>query len=260
MIKSTHPRVFRDKIQEHRGSYFVIYNPADGDSWLATVSLVFPEVTVDVSEVRRAMEQELAHWLNRFAVPVMVSAFNAKDSVIRFSDEPNNTHLTGYVDAQSRKLVQRWGLLKDEEFPSEQKDADYLERAYQGVPFRLQEKVREEARRKARTTGRIIRLFVFFVATVPVLIELIAWATWLGHVLAGLSVATGLYKIGKAMGWLRPTQREKEEAEKMSKMEHYFYHCERNPETFNRLKCENFERESIERTRAEAETLRKNHK
>lgn len=253
-------KVFRDVIKEHRGHYFVVYKPADVNSSLASVSLVFPEVTVDVSEVRRAMEQELAHWLNRFAVPVVVSAFDAKDDVIRFSDEPNNSHLTGYVDAQSRKLVQWWGLMKDEELPSEQKDADYLERAYQEVPFRLQEEVREEIRRKARTTGRIIRLFVFFVATVPVLIELIAWATWLGHVLAGLSVTTGLYKIGKAMGWLRPTQREKEEAEKMSRMEHYFYHCERNPEAFNRLKCENFERESIEQTRAEAETLRKNHK
>jgi hypothetical protein len=40
-------------------------------------------------------------------------------------------------------------------------------------------------------------------------------------------------------------------------MNHYFYHCERNPEAFNRLKFENFERDAIERTRDEAEAIRK---
>ncbi len=39
-------------------------------------------------------------------------------------------------------------------------------------------------------------------------------------------------------------------------MRHYFYHCERNPEGFARLKVENFEREAKEQTLKEAEALR----
>ena len=39
-------------------------------------------------------------------------------------------------------------------------------------------------------------------------------------------------------------------------MNHYFYHCERNPEGFMRLKVENFEREAKERTLKEVEALR----
>jgi hypothetical protein len=39
-------------------------------------------------------------------------------------------------------------------------------------------------------------------------------------------------------------------------MKHYFYHCERNPEGFARLKAENFEREAKERIIKEAELLR----
>lgn len=260
MIKSSHPGVFRDKIQEHRGSYFVIYSPADGDSWLATVSLVFPEVTVDVSEVRWAMEQELAYWLNRFSVPLMVSAFDAKDSVIRFSDEPYESHLMGYIDPHTGGLVQKWGLLEEDEMPFEQKDVGYLEHVYQSVPFRIQENVREEARREARVRGRVIRVIVFFYVGSAVLIELVALGVnWLGHVLAAVSIATGSYKLGKAMGWLKPTKRDKEKSEKEQKMGHYYYHCERNPEAFNRLKCENFERDAIEQTRNESETIRKNH-
>jgi hypothetical protein len=38
-------------------------------------------------------------------------------------------------------------------------------------------------------------------------------------------------------------------------MRHYYWHCERNVEAFNRLKIQNFERVLMERTRKEAETL-----
>jgi len=45
------------------------------------------------------------------------------------------------------------------------------------------------------------------------------------------------------------------EAKKKSKMEHYYYHCERNPAGFLRLKGENFESDSRERVRKEADEL-----
>lgn len=126
------------------------------------------------------------------------------------------------------------------------------------MPFRLQEEVRQKAEREARATGRAIRLIVFLTVVVPVLIEVVALGvTWLGHFLAVLSIAGGVYKIGKALGWLNPTEREKQKAENDLKMKHYFYHCELNPNGFNRLKIENFEREAIEQTRSEAEALRK---
>ncbi len=252
-------KVFRDGIKEHRGSYFVIYKPADVNSSLASVSLVFPETMVEATEVRQAMEQELKRWLNRFAVPVMLSAFDAKGDLIHFSEEPYESHLMGYIDPHSGGVVQKWGLFEEDEMPSEQKEAGYLERIYQGVPFRLQEKVREKVRHEARVRGRVTRVIVFFYAGSAVLIELVALGVnWLGHVLAAVSIAIGTYKLGKAMGWLKPTKRDKEKAEKEQKMGHYYYHCERNPEAFNRLKCENFERDAVEQTRNESEAIRKN--
>jgi len=39
-------------------------------------------------------------------------------------------------------------------------------------------------------------------------------------------------------------------------MEHYHYHCERNPEGFLRLKLENFEREEREQIQNEAKALK----
>jgi hypothetical protein len=90
-------------------------------------------------------------------------------------------------------------------------DAEYLARVYHGIPFRLQTEVREKALREARTTGRAIRLIVFFTVVVPVLIEIISLGvTWLTHILAAISIFTGLYKAGKAMGWLKPSQRDRQ--------------------------------------------------
>ncbi len=244
---------------EHRGNYYVTYQPADLRAPFAIIQLTLPQDDYDATAVSRAMEQELDAWLRRYPVPAMVSAFDAKDDLIGAHGEGGEPNLMGYIDPQSGEVVQRWELLRIEELPSEQMGAEYLARVYQSIPFRLQTEVREKALREARTTGRVFRLIVFLTVVVPVLIEIISLgATWLAHILAAISILTGLYKAGKAMGWLKPSQRDKQKADKDLKMKHYFYHCERNSEAFNRLKIENFEREAIERTRNEAETIRKN--
>lgn len=250
-------RVFRDEIKEHRGNYYVSYRPADVRFPFAIVQLTFLDHDFDRAIVKNAMENELQSWLSRFRVPVMVSSFDAKDDLIHISTESDQSHLMGYVDPQTDQIIQQWGLLKNEELPSEQMDEGYLARVYEGVPFRLQEAVRQNALRETRMLGRSARIIIFLLVGVPVLIEMVSLdVAWLGHVLAGISISVGLYKLGKAMGWLKPTQREKEKAEKDLRMKHYFYHCERNPEGFNRLKIENFEREAIRRTHEEADALR----
>jgi len=91
---------------------------------------------------------------------------------------------------------------------------------------------------------------------VPVLIEIISLRVdWIGNILSAISITTGIYKAAKAIGWLKASPRDKVKEEEERKMKHYYWHCERNQEAFNRLKFENFEREKIERTRKKAETL-----
>ena len=57
-------------------------------------------------------------------------------------------------------------------------------------------------------------------------------------------------------GHIPQSRRERDREEKESKIRHYAYHCERNPEAFQRLKIENFEREAVEKTKAEAAALK----
>jgi hypothetical protein len=258
---SNNRKVFRDQIKEDRGEYYAIYCPADARMSFATIQVVFPDNGFDAHAVADVMERELEEWLRRYPVPAMVSAFNAKEDVISLSDEFDRSHLTGYIDPLTGQIVRKWGSFEESELPSAHLDSGYLEHVYQDIPFRLQEEVRQKAQHEARITGRVIRLFVFFVVVIPVLIEIISLGVdWLGYILSAISISVGVYKVAKAMGWLKLSQREKEKAEKDLKMQHYYWHCERNPEAFNRLKIENFEREAIERTRKEADELRKDQK
>lgn len=253
-------KVFRDKVKEHRGKYYVSYQPADARFPFAIIQLTFLDHGSDVGIVKDAMEHELQSWLSRFRVPVMVSSFDAKDDLIHISTESDQSHFMGYVDLQTGEMIQRWGLLKGDELPSEQMDTRYLARVYEGVPFRSQETVRQNALRETRAMGRSIRMIVFLLAGVPLLIEIVSLGvTWVGHVLAGISITAGLYKLAKTMGWLKPTQRAKEKAEKDLRMKHYFYHCERNPDGFNRLKIENCEREAINQNHLDADKIRNKH-
>ena len=62
-------------------------------------------------------------------------------------------------------------------------------------------------------------------------------------------------QLMKLLGKWPESASEKLEADKKQRMEHYFWHCERNPEGFQRLKTENFAREERERTSREAAEL-----
>jgi len=250
--------VFRDAIKKHRGKYYVEYKPAIWCSPLATVNLTFPQPIVDVEIVRNAMEQELGCWLNQYPVPVVVTAWDAKDDIVHVSSKDDESHLFGYVNQHTGQIVKFWKLPGSNELPKEQMKEEYFSLVYEGLPFRRQVDVQHKALREAVTTGRTIRFIVLLVVGVPLLIQIVALdIDWIGYVLSGISISVGLYKLCKAMGWVKPSKREILEAEKNNKMGHYYYHCEKNPDAFNQLKVENFKREAIERTHREAEAILK---
>ena len=59
------------------------------------------------------------------------------------------------------------------------------------------------------------------------------------------------------MQWRKPTKRESADAAMEAKTKHYFYHCERDPAAFERLKVGNLRRHIIEATRKEAAEIQK---
>ena len=250
------PEVFRDEIKKGRDGYFVTYWPADARRPVAQIQLTFINDNVDVIMVARTMKKELEHWLKRYPVGVVVTAFNSKGDCLCVHPEKNQHSLAGFVDPQNNNIVQRRGVYEVKELPANQTDAQYLQKVYQDVPFRLKAEVINEARCWNRSVVRISRVIGFVLIAGPILIKVVSlFVAWIGSVLSAVSMISGVWMIAKSYGWLGQTDKEKQEEEKKRKMEHYYYHCELNPEAFNRLVKENDERETIISNRKEAQAL-----
>jgi hypothetical protein len=74
-------------------------------------------------------------------------------------------------------------------------------------------------------------------------------------VVLGYAFVKAAIQTLRLTGHLPKSTREKEKEAEELRMRHHHHHCEWNPEAFQRLKAENFEREAIARTRAEAAAL-----
>ena len=72
-------------IKEKRGWYFVEYNPPANGSKLAHLFLVITIENARDIDVANAMETELKEWLNRYPVPLFVSAFDDKDDLLTYA-------------------------------------------------------------------------------------------------------------------------------------------------------------------------------
>ena len=189
----------------------------------------------------------MAEWLDRFPVPVMVSAFNAADEFLEVHDESRKSHLMGYFDRATSKVVHRWAAFGESEFPKDQSTPIFIQQSIQTVPFRLKAAARREANEKAIQLRRGIRLFriatVFWVG-IPLMIDIISLGIdWIGYALWSISVSIGLYEFARVLGWIKPSKHRLAKEEEMRKMRHYYYHCEKNPAGFERLRTENLERD-----------------
>jgi len=248
--------IFRDTIKEGRDKYFVEYKPANKATLYALVLLTFPEKTL-VEDVIQSMDSELHHWLERFPVPVMVMSFGATTDMLSLRPISSHDYLIGWRDCAADEIYKLWGPIEQMKLPAVQFADDHLQKVYKEIPFRIKSEVREKNRRQARSRGRAALAVLFFLFVVPVLVEIISLCdNRVDWIVSGLSILFGLWKAGKAFGWIPQSKGDCEKAKKKSLMEHYFWHCERNPDAFQRLKFENFDRDEIENTRKEAAILR----
>jgi hypothetical protein len=118
-------------------------------------------------------------------------------------------------------------------------DANYKHR----MPCREQKEAMRRDWHRTVTTANVLVLLGWVI--VPFAIAILGFANvWLGIFLFLFSVAKIGWRVVKMYGkpekWM-PGYKAKQEEQ--LKMRHYFYHCERNPEGFQRLKAENFAKE-----------------
>lgn len=248
-----------DTIKESRDGYFVEYVPPRSDMWLATLAVVIVANQTHLA-IATILEAEFLQWAKRYPVPLMASACNDTEDLINLSDVRPYNHLCGYYDPSMDNLVMEWRGLGNKEFPEDIKQEDHLKQVYSGLPQRSQQQIKLEVELRAQQMRYAKRMLIFlsfiWFLVVPAIIEFLGEKyTWFATLLLFILFGKATLKWLKLAGYLKQSAKEKREAEKQLKMRHYFYHCERNPEGFMKLKSENFDREAKERVLKEMESL-----
>ena len=259
MNKSPNQDIRFEAVEEDRGSYFVTYQPPMPNCPFATLCLTFAKL-LKKNKITSLMESEAEIWLKRYPVPLMVSSFDPKSDLIEINADGN--HLVSWIDPRTNQITRSWKL-KDltkfcEVHPNQQNWAEI----YQDIPYRTQADIKAKSdlnvkkkRMQKRSLKIIIFLWVIIIPAAWVIVQFFAPA-WLAIIVT----IYGLWKISqealRLSGYKKPSLAEKEKSEKERKKDHYYYHCEQNPEGFERLKGENFDEDSQKQILAEQERIK----
>jgi hypothetical protein len=251
-------QLYFEVTKEDRGWYFVEYRPPISGYQFATLGVVVLESARTREDIAAVMEAELVIWLERYPIPIMASAFDDTGSVMALDGHRACSHLIGYIDTQTNKVVREWRLLANDELPTDALDPSYLRKIYSDLPFRTKQQLREQALGKAKQLRLGWWVVFVWAVVVPVGVAVLEWwSDWLGLVVLMYSLYKAVEKALRLTGkWPKSKAEVQKEAEE-TRMRHHHYHCERNPEGFERLKLENFERWARKEVRVEAQSLKR---
>lgn len=251
--------LYFDGIKEHRGSYFVEYRPPVADNQFATLNVILLH-QVPWERVTELLDTEIRFWMERYPVPLMVWASNDKEEILRPPDDEGDC-LVAWIAPVSGEIVQSWDINDLSDIPASAPPHQDWRTVYADVPVRTDAEVKAEAYEKSLERSRQVWLLkialMLWLAVIPVGYAIFEFLgpEWLGLIGLIFVIWQALKVALRIWGYTESSAREVVQAEKKRKMEHYFYHCERNPEGFLRLKSENFESDARERVWKEADQL-----
>lgn len=244
-----------ETIKEARDWYYVEYSPPFSEFPFSFLNLTI-EQEADTVKVAEAMESEAREWLSRFPVPVWVTAFALDQDRIKLDGVRPNDHLMAWPSENGTEM--HWRLVENAELPTTAKDKVLVRQLFAGVPHRTGAEIRAGVLRHAKQMKAGWWLVFVWAVVVPLAVALLEWwSDLLGLAVLAFAFINAGVKALRLTGKLPKSAREKEKEALDLRMRHHHYHCERNPEGFARLKAENFRKELIERSKAEAAHVRK---
>lgn len=247
-------------IQEDRSGYFVEYFPADGHSRLAILQIIIV-TEIELKVIKEIMEIEAEKWVKRYPIPIKVTSFDKKEDAIYVNKSSENSHLIAWFNPTNNKFITHWKLVKNDQIPDVALDLKHLKETYHDLPFQTSRQIKDDADKKLKkqiSQNRFtIIVLVLWLTLIPATIAI--WG-WLNPIVSFIALIYSLYKAfeqgTKLMGWKKKSKRKLEKMEEERLMKHHHYHCKINPEGFQRLVAENFEKEAIARTIKEKEELK----
>ena len=188
----------------------------------------------------------------------MVTAFSIEGSVLSLVGVRPINHLMAWVESAELPAVFHWARVENEALPDLALNRERLEEIFADVPSKTGREIHEQVERKAASRKLGWWLVFLWAVVVPLVVAVVEWSSdLLGLLVLGYAFLKAAIGALRLTGHLKKSKRQLEKEAEELKMRHHHYHCERNPAAFERLKVENFQREEIERTKAEALALKK---
>ena len=251
-------RIYFDSVKERGDTFFVKYSPPNPGVSFATLSITY-SVVVNINDVIVELESQAKKWIDKYPVPVMVSAFDKFGNLMNLDKVKGSSHLIAF--RQKGEIENHWKLLKDSEIPQDALNVQFLLSTYSDINSRTQSEVEKAALKKAKSMNHIKVILIVWAVFIPALIAILEFFSpvWV----AALALAYSLWKAFQQ--WRLMTGRRNKSEKDIAKekedlrMRHHHYHCEQNPDSFLRLKLENFNRNAKERVRNEFNSIQKSN-
>jgi hypothetical protein len=244
-----------EPIKESRGWYFIEYYPPKNGYRFANLHLVITGDT-NPNKIAIAMEQEARIWLKRYPIPIMIASFDNTGMLYDLNNTRSSNFLISFFD-KDNKVQFYWESIKNEEMPDTALNQEYVDQLYSNLVYKTDTELNIERRRyfKQLNTGRII--FFIWIVIIPAIYAIFEYSSSLLAIVALIyslykAIRKGLELIGK---WPKSKKDKEHEREEQLK-NHYYFHCQMNPEGFRKLKLENFDKMNQNATITEAEALK----
>lgn len=247
-------QIYFDYIKEKRDGYFITYHP---NRDFSSLNLIFVEKIPSQENIKELMLYELKLWIKKYPIYTSVHAYDDKESSLDIGDLFENS-LSGWIDEDER-FRYTWKIYKQPKINKKRTNAELI-KLFSDIQYRTQSQINSKIDKqiKERILGHKIFRYVYFLwlGVIPLIWGL---AQFFGPQL--LTTIATIYCVWKFMINFIKTffpdiwKEEPTDSEKTRLKDHYYYHCQMNPEGFDRLKSENFEREQKQKTQKEYEQL-----
>lgn len=248
-------QIYFDSIKEKREGYFVTYHP---DREVASLGLIFVEEIPSQKKIKKLMLHELKLWTSKYPILTIVHAYDDKELSLDIG-ELLDTSLSGWIDYENGKFRYTWKLFKGPKTNKKRTNSELIQ-LFSSVPYRTQSQINKKIKKetKERILGLKIFRYVYFLwlCIIPLL-----WGLSQFFGPQFLTTIATIYCVWKFIINFIKTffpdvwKEEPADSEKMRLKDHYYYHCQLNPEGFERLRSENFEKEQKQKTQKEYDQL-----
>lgn len=229
----------RKPIQIKKEKYIAEYRFADALVPFSNVHLKYDFIEKE-NNIICDLIFELKYWINKYEVPIIAMAFSQDGNLITLSSK-RESYITGYKNNKG-VLVFDFGSIK---FPEEQTTEIYFENKYKNIPYETSQDIEKRVIQERKKIEYAIKFYHLIWVIVVILIPL-SWAIAglfydIVSFLSTLSIFTySLYRLLKHFEIIKKARWEIEKEEIENRKNHYYHHCEKNPNGFIRLRNENW--------------------